>query len=208
MLEIINFPKIKSPFVRKEINGHYIVTPEIELGYEWVFEDEGVLASDKLHGTNTCIVIENGKLIAIDNRMNRIFTEEEGINDSLSKTQSKFLLGILNSKEKGWLKFDTSNRIYGELVGPSINGNIHLMETNFFIPFSYLKKFCRWNSWLANKYPKTFDSISEWFKELPSLFTKRITGKEELAEGIVFHHPDGRMAKLRRDMFDWYHHGI
>ena len=25
------------------------------------------------------------------------------------------------------------------------------------------------------------------------------------AEGLVFYHPDGkRMAKLRRDMFDWY----
>ena len=23
-------------------------------------------------------------------------------------------------------------------------------------------------------------------------------------EGIVFTHPDGRMAKLRKDMFEWY----
>ena len=23
-------------------------------------------------------------------------------------------------------------------------------------------------------------------------------------EGVVFTHPDGRMAKLRKDMFDWH----
>ena len=28
--------------------------------------------------------------------------------------------------------------------------------------------------------------------------------KEGFIEGIVFTHPDGRMAKLRKDMFKWY----
>jgi hypothetical protein len=28
--------------------------------------------------------------------------------------------------------------------------------------------------------------------------------KNGFVEGIVFTHPDGRMAKLRRDMFDWF----
>ena len=28
--------------------------------------------------------------------------------------------------------------------------------------------------------------------------------KEGFVEGVVFTHPDGRMAKLRIDMFDWY----
>ena len=26
----------------------------------------------------------------------------------------------------------------------------------------------------------------------------------KFVEGIVFTHPDGRMAKLRRNMFDWF----
>ena len=57
------------------------------------------------------------------------------------------------------------------------------------------------------KYPKTFESMSEWFKELMPLYALRTNGKDEVCpfvEGIVFTHPDGRMAKLRRDMFDWY----
>ena len=57
---------------------------------------------------------------------------------------------------------------------------------------------------MENKYPKDYDSISTWFRQLPSLFNKRLALPEIQAEGLVFHHPDGRMAKLRRDMFDWF----
>ena len=28
--------------------------------------------------------------------------------------------------------------------------------------------------------------------------------EEGFCEGVVFTHPDGRMAKLRKDMFPWY----
>ena len=41
-------------------------------------------------------------------------------------------------------------------------------------------------------------------KELPSLFNQRLKLPEIQAEGLVFYHPDGRMAKLRLDMFDFY----
>ena len=40
------------------------------------------------------------------------------------------------------------------------------------------------------------------------LFALQRHGKEVIdsgfVEGIVFTHPDGRMAKLRKDMFPWY----
>ena len=40
------------------------------------------------------------------------------------------------------------------------------------------------------------------------LFCLRVHGKEAVdkhyVEGVVFTHPDGRMAKLRVDMFDFY----
>ena len=28
--------------------------------------------------------------------------------------------------------------------------------------------------------------------------------KTGFVEGVIFTHPDGRMAKLRRDMFEWF----
>jgi hypothetical protein len=59
-----------------------------------------------------------------------------------------------------------------------------------------------YKSW--GKYPKDFNTISEWFKELMPLYAMRKADSKGFVEGIVFTHPDGRMAKLRRDMFDWY----
>ena len=51
-----DMPKLESPFVRTLLpNGDYIVTPEISPGYEWVFEDESVMAIEKLHGTNVSV---------------------------------------------------------------------------------------------------------------------------------------------------------
>jgi len=61
-----DYPKISSPFVRKEINGKYLATPEIQKGYDWVFSDEGVHAVDKLHGClhyHTKILTDQGLLL-------------------------------------------------------------------------------------------------------------------------------------------------
>ncbi|MBI2151707.1 hypothetical protein HYU21_03225, partial [Candidatus Woesearchaeota archaeon] len=49
---IKDMDKLDSPFIRKEIDGEYIVTPEITPGLEWVFTDDKVMAIEKLHGTN------------------------------------------------------------------------------------------------------------------------------------------------------------
>ncbi|MBS0655211.1 MAG: hypothetical protein JSR46_05500 [Verrucomicrobia bacterium] len=201
---IVDFQKIKSPFKRvTNERGHYVVTPEIEEGYEWVFEN-GVRAVDKLHGTNICVNFRDGQVIAVDNRTTRILQYPIEIPNRPSGNKSRFLLGILHAAERGWLESFDNGRIFGELIGPEINTNLHEAHHSLFVPFSYLYDRCHWKSWVSNKYPKTYDSISDWFKTLTSLFTERVFKKQVLAEGLVFCHPDGRMAKLRRDMFDWY----
>lgn len=200
---IVDFPKVKSPFVRETINGRYVVTPNIEEGYEWVFEDAGVRAVDKLHGTNVRLHFKSGILHAIDNRTSRVMLNPF-ISLYLPKQTKRFISGVVNSLEKGWLPDVETASIYGELIAPEINGNIHGVDRPYFVPFDWLYEKHHWHSWVQNKYPKTFDSISEWFKELPSLFSKSRMKKACMAEGVMFTHPDGRMAKLRRDMFDWY----
>lgn len=200
--KVLDFPKIQCPFVRNDKTGFYRVINKINPGYEWVFQDSGVLAVDKLHGTNVCCFFKDGTLISIDNRENRI-AEKEFIFSERGRNSYMFVMGILNAIEKGWIPKDFSGRLYGELVGPKINGNLHESDTYYFVPFDYLKSSCHWKSWVQNQHPKDFDSISEWFKELPSLFSKRLFNKNVIAEGLVFYHPDGRMAKLRRDMFSW-----
>lgn len=201
---IVDFQKIKSPFIRKHnAAGDYVVTPEFEPGYEWILED-GVRAVDKLHGTNICVHFKDGNVIAIDNRTTRVLELPIEISGKNVGSKSRFLLGILNSAERGWLEPFKEGRIYGELIGPNINTNLHGTPYPLFVPFDYLYNRCHWKSWVSNKYPKTYDAISEWFKGLNSLFTERVFKNQGLAEGVVFWHPDGRMAKLRRDMFDWY----
>ncbi|HAI74016.1 MAG TPA: hypothetical protein DCS28_03475 [Candidatus Moranbacteria bacterium] len=194
-----DFPKLHSPFVRKEIDGRYIVTPEIDPDYSWVFES-GVRASDKIDGTNICIRIKNGNISEIFNRTN----EKNIFNIHKTNWEAACFEGIAQAIKRGWCANWEDGDHYGELIGELFNGNPHQITGNIFIPFEVLSERCHWHTWVQNKYPKDFYSISEWFKTLPSIFNQKFKFPEVLAEGLVFYHPDGRMAKLRRDMFPWH----
>lgn len=201
--QIIDFPKIKSPFVREKIDGKYVVTPEIAEGFEWVFDDAGVKAVDKLHGTNICVRVVAGRINSIDNRTTRVMNAP-AIEINQNAGHARMLSGVIYAIDKGYFKGKGDGRYYGELIAPEINGNLHGAGRPVFVPFDYLEWRCHWKSWINGKYPKTFESISDWFKELPSLYSQRAFHLDTPAEGVIFLHPDGRRAKLRRDMFDWY----
>lgn len=188
-------PKLESPFVRKEIDGRYVVTAKIAEGYEWVFKDDSVLAIEKLHGTNVSILIQDGIITSVWNRTERI--------PFFNKGKIHIILGILESYKRGYTEFLLDGQHFGELIGEKVNGNPYKLKGNLWIPFSaYSRKHLSYNSW--GKYPKDFKSISEWFKTLMPLYTTRQGDKEGFVEGVVFTHPDGRMAKLRKDMFNWF----
>jgi len=200
MEKIKDMPKLESPFVRKMVNDAYIVTDEITKGYEWVFEDESVMAIEKLHGTNVSIFIQDGVITSCWNRTERLPFFNKG---------KKFIIeGLLNSYERGHMEFLGDGQHFGELIGPKVNGNPYKLEKHLWIPFeTFGQKHLKYKSW--GKYPKDFNTISEWFKELMPLYNlmknKDVENKmEQFVEGVVFTHPDGRMAKLRKDMFDWY----
>lgn len=195
-IKIRDMPKLESPFVRKRINGNYIVTPEIAEGYNWVFEDESVMAIEKLHGTNVSIVIIEGQVVEIYNRTERIPIINKG-KDYITK-------GVLESFKRGYMEFLGDGQHFGELIGEKINKNKYEIKGNLWIPFeTFGQKHLRYKSW--GKYPKDFENISNWFKDdLIPLYASMNGNREGFVEGIVFTHPDGRMAKLRRDMFDWY----
>lgn len=188
-------PKLCSPFVRKEINGKYVVIPEIAEGYEWVFNDDNVWVEEKLHGTNVSIIIENSRISRIFNRTKEIdfWTSNKG--------DMAIIDGIRNAKSKGYCNF-TDGQYFGELIGPKFFNKYH-EEEHIWIPYEIMKdKNLYYKSW--GKYPKDFETISNWFKELMPLYNISKGYKDGFVEGVVFKHPDGRMAKLRCDMFDWY----
>jgi hypothetical protein len=195
--EMNDMPKLECPFVRKEINGNYVCTPEITEGYDWVFEDPTVRAIEKLHGTNVSIIVENGQISSVWNRTARI--------PFFCKGKEHIIQGLLESFSRGYCELEDGQH-FGELIGPKVNGNPYNIDKHIWIPFkTYGWGHLSYTSW--GKYPKTYESISEWFKTLMPLYSMKAHGKDwkdPFVEGVVFTHPDGRMAKLRRDMFDWF----
>jgi hypothetical protein len=199
-----DMPKLESPFVRKMVNGDYVVIDEVQEGYEWVFEDDEVMAVEKLDGTNVSVKVKDGKILEAWNREHYVpfYSQNNG--------HHYIIKGILNSIAKGYTDKLVEGQYFGELVGPKINGNPYNLDRHLWIPFrTYSHRKLTYHSW--GKYPKTFEAISKWFKNGPfSIFYAKRHGLSYsdpeviFAEGIVFTHPDGRMAKLRRDMFEWY----
>lgn len=64
-----------------------------------------------------------------------------------------------------------------ELIGPNIQGNPEGVDPNMLIPHSK-------PSLVMPEAPRTFDGLRDW-----------MAGKN--IEGLVWHHPDGRMAKVK-----------
>lgn len=208
MFDIADFPKLESPFIRKTINEKYIVTFKINPNYKWIFNKNIVLASEKIDGTNVSIIINKGKIIDIYNRKNKIEI-------LANKKYFRFIDGINYALYKELFRTNKSMQIFGELIGPTINGNPYNEVRNIWVPFSYLKEKCEfrfWNKFLEEEIEgkdlsekEIFEKISNIFKNLWSLYYRRKTGEKIFAEGIVFYNKEtGEMCKLRRDMFDWY----
>lgn len=89
-IKIEDMPKIESPFVREEINENYIVTPKIAEGYDWVFNDDSVMAIEKLDGTNVSVLIQDGVITSVWNRTERL--------PFFNKGKKHIIEGLLNIK--------------------------------------------------------------------------------------------------------------
>ena len=73
------------------------------------------------------------------------------------------------------------NRTY-ELVGPKIQGNPYKLPFHDLWPHGFEEYP------LSEEPPRDFEGLKEWFKD-------------NQIEGIVWHHPDGRMVKIKRRDF-------
>jgi len=200
-MKIRDMPKLESPFVRKLIpNGNYIVTPEITEGYNWVFEgdENDVLATEKLDGTDVSIVIENGIISSIWNRTNRI--------PFFCKGKEFIVEAVMESFKRGYTELPDGQH-FGEVIGEKLNGNPLEIKGHIWLPFNtYCRDHLSYKSY--HKYPKTYDRLKKWFLSdikdggIFSLLMKK-KGIDRKPEGIVFHNlKTGQMAKLRLDMFD------
>ena len=222
---LTDFPKLYCPFVRKlfsvdseqwkkagaalglKKSEAYLVIDQVNPGYEWVFDDPDTIAVEKLNGTNVKILTEKGRLIAVQNRLNVIDPLQ------IMKGKTFIIEGIIYSIGKGYVKEDGEQS--GELIGPKLQGNPLKLDHHEWYPFDKAIDHLRYKSF--HEHDRTFDNWSTWFKE--GLFSRYYAKRASklgltdhvMAEGIVFYNLRRKaekklwMAKLRRDMFDWYH---
>ncbi len=181
--------KIPTIFERDE---HFKVQNKIKEGCEWVFSGEGI-ATEKVDGTNIRVTLRSQTCVRVEKRRNP------------SKAQKK--LGIIDgwyvdadehAKEDKWIFEAVNNTDFTtwpdgehscEAMGPKIQGNTLGLEKNICVPFNLeIPSF--------EEIPRNYDELQKALAELESKYSP-----EHLAEGIVFHHPDGRRAKIKRKDF-------
>jgi len=180
--------KIETIFDRGD---NFRVIPKPRAGCEWVFAGEGII-TEKLDGTNIRLTVENGKVIHVEKRRNPSKQEkaqgiEPGYVDaSRTDPQDKHIFEAADNTDVS----EWPNRRYEcEAVGPKIQGNPLGLESPVCYPFRYKPV-------ILDDCVRGFDSIRGYVLNLESKFSPG-----HPAEGVVFHHPDGRMAKIKRKDF-------
>ena len=152
--------------------------------------------------------------------------------DLWKKGNSHFVKGILESIDKEYIKLILleDGNYFGELIGPKVQANPYELKNNLWLPFEKIQERFTYKFW--DDYIKDlnglndqdiYEKVSGLFKNLWSICKRKYGIKgpdvnentsfiDMAAEGIVFYNRDRTMmAKLRRDMFDWFkgkRHGI
>ncbi len=189
--------KIPTLFHRDEKTKKVIdvLTP----GCEWVRDGEGV-ATEKLDGTNVRLTVRSGIIVRVEKRRNP--TKEQKAFGIIDPWYVDTVKGSSEDKwiweAVGWTAVGGSDEHAPwpdgehscEAIGPSIQGNPLGLEKNTCVPFN-LK-----GAPVFYGIPRTFDGLKEFLAMRDSLYSPG-----HLAEGIVFHHPDGRRAKIKRKDF-------
>jgi hypothetical protein len=157
----------------------------------WVFAGEGA-ATEKLDGTNVRLTVRSGRLVRIEKRRNPTKLQKaQGIVDG-------WYVDAEDPTEDRWIRAaaeatDVSVWPDGEhpceALGPKIQGNPLGLPDHRCVPFNLEIP-------LYVDVPRTFEGLRSFLATLESRFAPG-----HLAEGIVFHHGDGRRAKIKRRDF-------
>lgn len=188
----------KIPTLFKRTEDRRYVIPEVTPGCEWVLAGDG-RATRKIDGT--CV------LIRMDGMVIRAFARREvkpgkepptgwveedhdeatgkrvGWEPAAQSPFGKIITQVIDDDR--WLPYDPEPGTY-ELVGPKVNGNPENAHDHLLVRHGY--EAADWRDALAEA-PRDFDGLKAWLLA------------HDGWEGIVWHHPDGRMAKLKRRDF-------
>jgi hypothetical protein len=174
--------KIPTLFQRTEDRRH--VTDRVTPGCEWVLAGEGD-ATRKYDGT--CVMYDGEWWFRREVKAGK--TEPPGfISSGYDDTTGK-TVGWEPAENSGFISIlseATENAFPGvllvgtyELCGPKINGNPEKLARHELVEHG---------RWVLQDAPRDYEGLREWMRA-------------SAYEGIVWHHPDGRMAKLKRRDF-------
>ncbi len=189
--------KIISLFQRN-YDGDRLVRDEVVSGAEWVIHGEGI-ATEKIDGT--CCMVRDSKLYKrYDAKAFTVDKETGKHNEWNRKPPDGFEPAQDPDPETGhwpgWLLVDDGNndkwhreafQHYNgdlpdgtyELVGPKVQGN----------PYKYDRhRLIKHGLYVMDDCPRDYEGLKQYLKD-------------KTIEGIVWHHPDGRMVKIKRKDF-------
>lgn len=174
--------KIPTLFVR-DVARPQFVTETITPGCEWVLAGQGITTIKK-DGTNVRATVSDGKLTLMEKRRNPSREEKAAgaepgyVQIEPSDPSNKHILAAFEATDfTGWP--DGAHPC--EALGPKIQGGIESK-----VPTLYA--FTIDPERLSASRPTTFEGIRFLLSGLN-------------VEGLVWHHPDGRMAKIKRRDF-------
>ena len=185
--------KIISLF-KREYTGSRLVYDEVVPGAEWVLAGDGV-ATRKFDGT--CCLMGGGKLfkryeLKCGRKAPEGFVPAQEPDPVTGDTPGWLPVGPADK----WHNEGYSNYVEAkglmvadgtyELCGPKINGNPEGFARHTLV---------RHGDWRLHFAPRTFDGLREY-----------LAGGD--IEGIVWHHPDGRMVKIKGKDFGFKRIGV
>ncbi len=161
------------------------------------FNFEEAIATEKLDGMNVRVTIRKGTVVRVEKRRN-----PNKIQKQMGITEPWYIDAQQEAKEDRWIFDAVSNTDFtqvpdgewsGEALGPKIQGNpLNLIEHQIFL-FSLPE----WREKIILKeVPFSFDQLKDFLAN-----QKSIIGNDALIEGIVWHHPNGEMVKIKRKDF-------
>lgn len=159
---------------------------------EWVLEGLGE-PTEKLDGTNIRVTTRAGQVVRVEKRRNPSKQHKKlGIvdgwyvdTDAEASEDRWILAAVQNTDTREWADGEHPC----EALGPKIQGNPLGLSDYVCVPFNLEIP-------VFEDLPRDFEGIQATLKNLESQYSP-----EHLVEGIVFHHPDGRRAKIKRKDF-------
>ena len=173
--------KIISLFQRN-YDGDRLVRDEVVPGAEWVLAGEGI-ATQKWDGT--CCLVRQGRLYKrYDAKRGK--TPPEGFEPAQEPDPVTGhwpgWLPVGDGPEDRWFREASLDGVYDgtyELCGPKVQGNPEGLSAHILLPHG---------GFHLDDAPRTFTALRTYFAQRDM-------------EGLVWHHPDGRMVKIKAKDF-------